>query len=190
MKRHLFLTGPIGCGKSTILWQALGVSHLHRAGGFLTVRRRNVDGKPANFVLMDPAGAEKQIFLDLTAGKPVVNLDVFSRFGTALLNRAEAYPYIILDEIGGMELLCPEFLEALDRLLSSDIPILGVLKGEGPASVMISRLGLAEEYEEAAASLRNRLAQDPNTAICHVDQYGPKAALALTERWVKEYLHD
>lgn len=190
MKRHLFLTGPIGCGKSTILRHALGLARLHRAGGFLTVRRRHADGRPANFVLMDPAGKEKQIFLDLSTLEPMVNMNVFSQLGAALLDRANEHPFVILDEIGGMELLCPEFMEALDRLLSSDVPILGVIKGEGPASAMISRLGLTEEYEEAATSLRNRLTLDAQTAIYHVDQYGSKALLALAERWVKEYLHD
>lgn len=190
MKKRLFLTGPIGCGKSTILLQALGLERLHRAGGFLTVRRRYADSSPANFILMDPAGKKKQTFLDLSTPEPTVNRDVFSQLGTALLDRATAHPFVILDEIGGMELLCPEFMNALDRLLASDVPILGVIKGEGPASAMISRLGLTQEYEKAAASLRYRLTHDEQTAVYNVEQYGHRALLSLAERWVKEYIHD
>ena len=37
MRRRLFLTGPIGCGKSTLIAKALG-STVRHAGGFLTLR--------------------------------------------------------------------------------------------------------------------------------------------------------
>ena len=39
MKRRLFLTGPMGCGKSTAIAAALG-NRLHDCGGFLTRRYR------------------------------------------------------------------------------------------------------------------------------------------------------
>ena len=190
MKRHLFLTGPMGCGKSTIILHALGPERLQQAGGFLTVRRRYADGRPAYFVLMDPAGKEQGVFLDLTVPEPQVDMEVFSRLGTSLLERARTYPFVVLDEIGGIELFCPEFMAALNKLLSSDVPILGVIKGEGPASAMIARLGLTKEYEEAARSLRSRLRDDTHTAIYPCDQLESSALLSLTERWLKEFLHE
>ena len=190
MKRRIFLTGPIGCGKSTILLRALGPENLHRAGGLLTVRRRRADGSPADFVLMDPSGKEKQVFLDLTGAFPRLDMGVFSGLGAELLSRAAEASFVILDEIGGIELLCPEFMAELDKLLASDVPIMGVLKGEGPASAMIAHLGLTKEYEEAARSLRNRLARDDRASIYHCDQFDTPALLPLAEHWVKEYAHE
>lgn len=190
MNRQLFLTGPIGCGKSTVLLHALGPERLHRAGGLLTVRRRCADGSPACFVLMDPAGKEQEVFLDLTGPKPRLDMAVFSGFGADLLYRAAKSPFVVLDEIGGIELLCPEFMAALDKLLAADVPIIGVLKGEGPASAMITRLGLTKEYEGAAQALRNRFAEDSRISIFHCDRSHTASMLSLAEHWVKEYAHD
>lgn len=188
MRRHLFLTGPIGCGKSTYVLAALG-ENIFRAGGFLTLRRRTESGKPADFVLMTPDGQEKAVFLDLTGDTPQLHMDVFSGLGAKILRRAGHSPFLLLDEIGGIELLCPEFMEALDRVLDSPIPILGVIKGEGPAGALVQALGLSREYEEAARCLRARLQADPDTCVYPCGQFD-KTALALTKRWVKEYLHE
>ena len=94
---------------------------------------------------------------------------------------------LLLDEIGGIELLNPNFVSALDALLKTDIPILGVLKGEGPAGALIEALGLTEEYENAAQALRQHLAEDPNTLVYHCGQFDETAA-SLAKQWVETYL--
>ena len=127
------------------------------------------------------------MFLDLSGPTPQLDMEVFSHLGVSLLEQAAVYPFVIFDEIGGIELLCPEFVASLDRLLSSDVPIIGVLKGEGPASAMVSRLGLTKEYEDAIHALRNRLSQDTHTKIYHYDQVDSHVLSSLTARWVKEY---
>ena len=43
MKRRLFLTGDMGCGKSTAIRQALG-DRMGRCGGFLTQRVYDDEG--------------------------------------------------------------------------------------------------------------------------------------------------
>lgn len=175
MTRRLFLTGPIGCGKSTAIETALG-EKMNACGGFLTRRYREPH---LHFVLKSPDDTFCRTFLDFSPPQPDVDLSVFSQIplqGNIL----------VLDEIGGMELLCPEFSEALNKLLSTDTPILGVLKGEGPASAMIARLGLTMEYEQAAAQLRKRLYSDPDTLVYECGQFD-ETALTLAENWVKEY---
>ena len=111
-----------------------------------------------------------------------MNLQVFSR--TFLRGSV-----LVLDEIGGIELLNPDFTAALEAVLKSDIPILGVIKGEGPAGVLIETLGLTKEYELAASRLRDYLRGDEGTSLYECGQFDENA-LRFAEQWAEEYLHD
>lgn len=181
MKRRLFLTGPIGCGKSTAITQALGEG-IQQCGGFLT--RRYLEPN-LHFTLESPDGQYSETFLDFSDGKPWLNLDVFSRSGVSLLTG----DILVLDEIGGIELLCPDFSAALEQLLRRDIPVIGVMKGESPAGALVEALGLSEEYTRAADRLRSLLRGDENTLLYECRQFD-KQALHLAEQWVKEYAHE
>ena len=181
MKRRLFLTGPIGCGKSTAITQALG-ERITRCGGFLTRRYREPN---LYFTLESPDGQYSEIFLDFPDGKPQLNMDVFSRLGVSLLRG----DILVLDEIGGIELLCPEFSAALEQLLRQDLPVIGVLKGIGPAGALVEALGLSEAYTRAADRLRSQLRGDENTLLYECRQFDEQA-LYLAEQWVKEYAHE
>ena len=178
MKKHLFLTGPIGCGKSTAITVALG-EKITQCGGFLTRRYREPH---LHFTLESPDGKVKKTFLDFASGKPEVDLTVFSE------SYLQGKP-IVLDEIGGIELLNSDFADALEVVLTSDTPIIGVIKGEGPAGALIDKLGLTEEYHWAAGKLRQQLYNDPNTLVYTCTQYDENALL-LVRRWVEEYCHD
>ena len=178
MKRHLFLTGPIGCGKSTAITTALG-DKITQCGGFLTRRYRE---PYLHFTLESPDCNIKSTFLDFASGKPEVDLAVFSKNYL----RGEI---LVLDEIGGIELLNSDFTDALKSVLNSDTPIIGVIKGEGPAGALIDKLGLTEEYQSAAGQLRQQLRNDPNTLVYECSQYDENALL-LARRWVEEYCHD
>ena len=178
MRPHLFLTGPIGCGKSTAI-SAVLEDRISQCGGFLTRRCRE---PYLHFRLETPDGKGKETFLDFATGEPEVNPAVFS----------ESYlqgKILVLDEIGGIELLNPEFASALENILNSDIPILGVLKGEGPAGALIKKLGLTEEYQQAADKLRKQLRSDSHTQVYECAQYD-NHALLLVKQWAEEYLHD
>ena len=180
MKRRLFLTGPIGCGKSTAITNALG-DKITQCGGFLTRRHRE---PRLHFTLESPDGQCSETFLDFPDGKPRLNMDVFSHLGVNLLKG----DILVLDEIGGIELLCPDFAAALEQVLQSDIPVIGVLKGQGPAGALIEALGLSEEYLQAAESLRNGLRNDEHTLLYECGQFD-EIALLLAKQWVKEYTH-
>ena len=188
MKRRLFLTGPVGCGKSTAIVRALG-DKIAQCGGFLTRRYRE---PRLHFTLESPDGSFREIFLDFPGGKPVLTQNTFSVLGTQLLlprKNDKGFAPCIMDEIGGIELLNPEFSAMLDRVLGSDIPILGVLKGEGPAGALTDSLGLSDEYGQAAFRLRQKLKNDPPPLLYECGQYDENALL-LAKRWVEEYLHD
>lgn len=183
MKRRLFLTGPMGCGKSTIIATAIG-EKLPEFGGFLTKRLRNDDGQAIAFYLESPDGKHREVFLDCQTAPAQIHMDAFTLLAPKLLRGA----YLVLDEIGGLELLCPPFMQALDALLAADIPVIGVVKGEGPASAMVRKLGLTETYELAAQHLRERLRADPDTLVYNCGQHDEEA-LRLAKAWVKEYAH-
>lgn len=104
-----------------------------------------------------------------------------------LLEEAEKASFAVLDEIGGIELLCPKFREALETLLQSGIPCIGVMKGTGPGSQMIRKLGLDKDYELAAESLRARLWLDRETLLYECSQFDPEA-LRLAQSWVSEFV--
>ena len=176
IKKRLFLTGPIGCGKSTAIQRALG-EKISQCGGFLTRRYREPH---LHFTLESPDETVRKTFLDFSGGTPEVDLSVFSHVDVS--GRV-----LILDEIGGIELLNPDFTAALDTLLETNIPILGVLKGEGPAGALIEALGLTEEYEQAAQALRQHLKADPNTLVYQCGQFD-NTAVALAKQWAEEYL--
>ncbi len=181
MKKHIFLTGDIRAGKSTAILKALG-ENVSGVGGFLT--RRNVDeqGKPISFSLETLEGKQKAVFLDFSSGSPRVFMNAFETLGiTALRGNV-----LVLDEIGGVELLSPAFWQALETVLKSDIPILGVVKGKNPSNSLVSALGLSEEYQNQWEKLWNFLCQDENTLVYSCGKYDEKA-MALAKQWVMEY---
>jgi len=183
--KNLFLTGPVGCGKSTSIASALG-ELLPKAGGFLTVRQRDEDGRAVAYWLKRPDGSDGQIIIDYSAKPYTMHLEVFEDLGIRLLEEARHFDYVILDEIGGFEVLSDAFLEALQKLLYSNIPCIGVMKGEGPASKMIQKLGLGEVYLQRAESLRQWMHDDDNTLLYECAQFDPEG-LRLASEWVCQY---
>lgn len=181
MKRRLFLTGLMGCGKSTAIANALGAG-IGRCGGFLTKRVRDANGNITGFSLESLDGERRKIFLDFSGESPTIKPEVFEKLGVELLSGK----VLVLDEIGGVEVLCPGFSQRLEEVLQSDVPILGVLKGEGPAGALIEALGLSARYQSAMAQLRRRIGSDPDTLLYECGKFDENA-LILAQNWVKEY---
>lgn len=128
-----------------------------------------------------------------------MNLSVFGKYGVQLLapegidtpvcelaHNGNGY---VLDEIGGIELLNPAFASALEVILSSGIPILGVVKSEGSAGALIDKLGSTEEYELAAVKLRDQLRNDPDTLVYECTQHDENALL-LARQWAEAFVHE
>lgn len=181
MKRHLFLTGAMGIGKSTAILEATH-DKLPRFGGFLTKRTRDSQGHALSFSLTSPDGKFEETFLDFTSGKPEIRMQVFETLGVRLLDGE----ILLLDEIGGIELTSPVFAQALERVLESSTPILGVMKGAAPAGALTQALGLSEEYTLAADRLRRQLSQSEDTLLYECDPFDENAPL-LAKQWVEEY---
>ena len=183
--KNLFLTGPIGSGKSTSIAAALGEA-LSGAGGFLTVRQRDDTGRAVAYWLKRPDGSDGQVIIDYSAKPYSMHMEVFETFGVELLEQAKQYDYVVLDEIGGFEVLSDPFMEALMGLLKSGTPCIGVMKGVAPASKMIQKLGLGEAYVQRAEALRQWMGQDENTVLYECAQFDPEG-LRLAAEWAAAF---
>ena len=183
--KNLFLTGPVGCGKSTSIAMALG-ERLQGAGGFLTLRQKDETGRAVAYWLQKPDGTEKHCIIDYSAKPYTMHMEVFDGTGVQLLREAQRYDYVILDEIGGFEVLSEDFMGALMPLLQSGIPCIGVMKGEGPASKMIQKLGLGEAYVRRAEGLRRWMRGDENTILYECGRFDPEG-LQLAREWVRTH---
>ena len=104
-----------------------------------------------------------------------------------LLNEAAYYPFAVLDEIGGFEMLIPQFRNALAELLNSDLPIIGVLKGPESALSIKHRFGLGDKFTMLTDNLRTVLTRDSDTVVLEVKAPGDPVARRIAEAWAKEY---
>lgn len=192
MKKHLFLTGPAGCGKSEAIQQALG-SGLLRAGGFVTVSERDEDARLCRCSLLPAAAAggaegfEPLPYLDLSSLPLRHDNEVFRTEGARLLQEAVWYPFTVLDAIGGFELLVPQFREVLTETLNRDQPLVGVLMSRKDAAAMCRRLGLGERVRMNIEQLWTALKADPDTQIVELSGLSRRRAEKALAEWVREY---
>ena len=192
MKRKLFLCGPAFSGKSGLIREALG-KQLQAAGGFCTELSAAPDGSLLGCTLMPAAAAggvegfEKELFLDLRQLPPRHDSEVFRGTGTRLLEEAEWYPFAVLDEIGGMDLIIPQFRVALDRVLASELPVLGVVKTEEDAEQLRQILGPGQRFREFSAGLHRRLEADPETEVLYIERDARAEVRDAVETWAAEY---
>ncbi len=192
MEKHLFLTGPAGCGKSQAIREVLGPRILG-AGGFVTKTERGSDGALLRCSLLPAAAAggaegfEPLPYLDLIGQEPWHDSEVFRVEGVRLLEESSWYPFAVLDAIGGFELLIPQFRQALAALLSEEQPQLGVLMGRKEACALCRSLGLSERVEMNIGQLWKALRADPRVCIAELYGLHRRRSLRLLESWAEEY---
>ena len=187
MRPRLFLSGPSGCGKSTMIRKELG-ERIRRAGGFVTQRERDENGRVCGFEIRSADGyGPRDRFLDLTGETPRIDLEVFSGVGRDYLRRAREQKFAVLDEIGGVELLNERFMDELARYLSGTQPCIGVMKGPGPAGKLVEMMGLTVRYELARRALYEHLRNDPNTLLLEMNSRDDLQVLDAVREWVAQY---
>lgn len=192
MKKHLFLTGVSGSGKSTLINEVLG-ERLSSAGGFVTLRQTDDAGKLLGFDILPACAAggvegfEPQRILDYTVKPPKAFTEVFRSYGVQLLDEAQYYPFSVIDEFGGFEIIVPQFRAKLAEFLSYDQPIIGVIKGAENAEQLRRSLGHGEKYTAFYSRLRAALEGNSQTMIVDLSSMDNDTARSLVSQWADEY---
>ena len=124
MGKALLLVGRPGAGKTTLLCRIVKLLP-YRAGGFFTqeIRSRN---RRVGFQITDLGGwkgllAHVDIPGRIRVGKYGVDVESLDHIGTRAIQEAvfEA-DYVVIDEVGRMEMLSPKFRTAVEEALASE----------------------------------------------------------------------
>lgn len=167
---------------------ALG-DRLQAAGGFITMKSADgagLDLYPAA-ALAGLDGYAAQRFIDYSSGVARSNNEVFRALGVQLLAEAEYYPFAVIDEIGGYDLIIPQFREALAELLSSELPCIGVIKTAEDAKRERQSLGLGSKPALFSERLFEALRNDTDTVIINTTGRDDEIAQRIVRQWVQEY---
>lgn len=137
MGRAILLAGRPGVGKTTVIKQVLDMLG-GEAGGFYTEEIRQ-GGRRLGFKIITLGGEEGVLaHVDIRGAPRVskygVNVRDLEEVGVAALRRAiEERRYVVIDEIGKMELYSREFRRAVVEALESEKVVLGtVMAGSHP----------------------------------------------------------
>ncbi len=129
------VTGPPGVGKSTVLSKV--VLRLKSAGvivGGCVTMEKKAKGVRVGFEVMNLTDGSRGELATITArlgpkvGRYRVNLSDLASVGAAGLSKAAASSeMIVIDEVGPMELVSPEFRRAVRACIDSRKPMLAVV---------------------------------------------------------------
>lgn len=133
--RHLFLTGEVQVGKSTILNRL--VQFFHKPAGFCT-RWESENGRLDRLYLMPyppcrPYPPEALVASRICRGNATGVTERFEALGPEILKRDG--DLIVMDELGMLERHAPAFRASIMTRLDGDIPVLGVIKPRGDAFI-------------------------------------------------------
>lgn len=126
----IFLQGPPGVGKTTLLFMSLKALRVNY-GGFV-VKKVYAAGKRVAMDMVDLGLGHRARLVSFTyAGEPSVNLGSFSSVGVGAIRTALARAeLVVMDELGRFELPVPDFLQAVFDALDSSVRVVGVIKEE------------------------------------------------------------
>jgi len=130
--KNILLTGPPGIGKTTAIRKIIQRLRMD-VGGFYTQEIRE-KGQRKGFLIKNLEGQEGILaHVDYRSkyvvGKYGVNVESLEKVAVPAIYKAmEENKLIVLDELGKMELYCPEFQRAVIKALDSPNPLLGVIQ--------------------------------------------------------------
>ncbi|MGI6545452.1 MAG: nucleoside-triphosphatase [Fastidiosipilaceae bacterium] len=148
--KNLFLYGESSIGKSTLLFQSLGEADvMPYALGYRTARIINSEDEIIGYAQSDVQSDQEDFhfnqlsdqhldnqFMILQSGQVIkFDFEVFQVFTIPILKKAlqqfktgQITFFMVMDEIGGMELLNVEIKQVYIEVLNSDMPCIGITK--------------------------------------------------------------
>lgn len=133
MSKAILLTGPPGCGKTTLIRRIVDALH-GPAGGFYTQEIRE-QGVRKGFEIVTLDGQRGVLaHVDIRSSKRVskygVDVPVLDAVGVGAIEDAVAKQIlVVIDEIGPMEMMSDRFRQAVLHALQSAAPVLGTIAG-------------------------------------------------------------
>lgn len=132
----IFITGKPGSGKTTLIKEL--IEELKRkgkiVGGIISPEIRNKEGEREGFYLVDLFSGEKALMADakkiksgLRVSKYKVSVENINRIIEIFWRSADKYNFIVIDEIGRMELFSDQFMVMLNKIFDSGKPALASL---------------------------------------------------------------
>jgi len=132
MKNKILVTAKPRTGKSTLISKIVSELGINNCGGFYTEEIR-VDGERTGFMIKTLDGkkgllASTNIISDIKVSRYGVDINTFEQLclpsiEEALLNKK----FIIIDEIGPMQLYSEKYKELLMKVLKSDKTLIGTI---------------------------------------------------------------
>lgn len=171
----LFLEGPSGLGKTTLLLQGAHASG--KVGcGYITQRVVDGQGQTKGFRLSPfqqvrqsvvvELGESHNLFIRMTPNGCVRDLRCFEQVATMSNPHAD---FIVLDEVGGVELSLPAYVAWLYEILDSGVPCIGVLKSEDNFAHMNHSMPQTQLVKTTYMALRQAVVNRYDGAILRLD---------------------
>lgn len=129
MIKNILITGKPGCGKSTLIQKLIKNRNV---GGILTPEIRK-SGIRYGFEIIDLKTGKKGLLSSVDTkgpkiGKYGVNLIDIENVGVEAIRSAiENSDFIIIDELGKMEILSEKFRDVVLKALDSDKPVIATI---------------------------------------------------------------
>ena len=131
MKKVLLLTGQPGAGKTALIKEALANTRVNAAGFYTEEIRTGGIRQGFRIVTLDGQEvilAHVEISSPYQVSKYHVDTAALDRVGVSALHLAvREFGLIVIDEIGKMELLSPQFRETVMHALNSQKKVLGTI---------------------------------------------------------------
>jgi len=131
MTKNILITGKPACGKTTLIREILKELNFKADGFYTSEIRKGKERLVFEIISLDGKRgilAHKDLKSKFNVSKYGVNIEDLDRIGTeSVLKAIREKKICVIDEIGGMEILSRKFREAVEKVLNSQIPVLGTI---------------------------------------------------------------
>jgi nucleoside-triphosphatase len=164
--KNLLLTGPPSCGKTTAVLRLVDRLTRLRLVGFYTREVREGGGRVGFEVVGISTGthavlAHVRSRSRFRVGRYGVEPLALAPLVAAELDKpASEVDLFVVDEIGKMELLCPEFVDATRRLLGGAAPLLATVATKGGGLIAEAKVRPDVRLVEVTPANRDGLPQE------------------------------
>ena len=164
MKSNIFITGQPAIGKTTLVKRLFDRLTDFQPAGFYTeeIRRK---GQRIGFRLKSPEGVEGILsHVDIQSPHRVskygVDVHGFESFLDNIKLDSPQASLVIIDEIGKMECYSEKFIQMMNKLLDSRVPVIATIALKGGGFIADVRRRTDIEWYELSRSSRNHVLED------------------------------